>query len=269
VIIVAAVGQMIGAFRLLGSIVKTAGLVVKGFFDAFKLAGTVLTVLRSIGVVLFEAVAGLATFVAGLVGLPVAIVVGIAAALVAAGVAIFVFWDDIKAAAIDAWDDIKAGASVAADVIEATWTALVKTFDSLVWEPLKASTAAAWEDIKTIVSGAIGLLVVIGNRISGELKAALASPAEALKSLWDAAVTAVLGSLNRLLDGAKSILNGIVSAAKAAARAIASAFNAAKSDSSSSSSSSSGAQIFGRARGGPIRGPGTSRRDSILAWLSD
>jgi hypothetical protein len=88
------------------------------------------------------------------------------------------------------------------------------------------------------------------------------SVGEAIKNAFFDAVSAVKGFIDDLWAKITSVFAGIIAAAQRVAAAVRSAV-------SGSSDASAGSGAPGFAGGGAVRGPGTSRSDSILALLSD
>ena len=160
-LVIAIVLQLSGAFTVLSSALVLA---TAAFRFLSVGVGLVLTALRPLAF----ALGFLGAAIASVLGIPVAVGVAIAAALAAAAVAIYVFWDEIVAAADFAWDAIKKGASAA--------FAFVKdTFGEAVSIPVALATgdfAGAFENIK-----AEGLQVI------GELKTGLARDVESINAL--------------------------------------------------------------------------------------
>ncbi|RWO83175.1 MAG: hypothetical protein EOS18_06175 [Mesorhizobium sp.] len=202
----AALLQLLGVFKLL---VSSAGLVV----SALRLIGTVVAAMFGGGVIaaassFFSTIVTGATtflgFVAGLVSWPALIV----AALVAAGVAMFVFWDDIVAAAQGALARIQAFFSAGS---------LARLFDGLVEAGRQAGAllveafSLAIEGIGVVLLGAAAL---VGGFVDGVI-AAVANLAGQLLPSWEAIVAAANAIWGRIAAGATSAFGLIAEGATA------------------------------------------------------
>lgn len=189
----AALLQLLGVFRLL---ISTSGAVIA----ALRLIGTVLAAIFSEGLIaaatgFFGAiVSGATTFlglVAGLISWPALLV----AALVAAGVAVFVFWDDIVAAATNA---------LAA--IAALFTAdnLAKLFDGLV-EAGKQAGALLVEAFRLAIEGIgvvlLGAGALVGGFVQGIVEAIGGLAVQLLPS-WDAISAGAASAFGIIVESA-------------------------------------------------------------------
>lgn len=196
----AALLQLLGVFRLIAS---ASGVVV----SALRLIGAVIATIFSEGVIaaagtffgiLVDGATAFLGFIAALVGWPALIV----AALVAAGVAVFVFWDDIVAAAKNALAAIE-GLFTAAN--------LSKLFDGLVeagkvaGQLLVEAFKAAIEGIGTVLLGAAAL---VGGFVQGIIQAISGLAASLLPS-WDTIAAAASAIWSKISDVA-SIAFGII-----------------------------------------------------------
>lgn len=202
----AALLQLLGVFKLITS---SVGAVVAGL----RLIGTVLATMFSGGLIaaatgFFSAiVSGATTFlglVAGLVSWPALLV----AALVAAGVAVFVFWDDVVA-----------GARVAIAAIQAFFSAdnLAAVFDGLL-QGAKAAGALFVEIWKLQVQAVAvvlqGLVTIITGFVQGVVSA-IAGLAAQLLPTWTAIGIdggAIWATISRLANEALAAIVGQVTA---------------------------------------------------------
>lgn len=120
-----------------------------GIGTAFATFAIISAVTSAIG-----ALAGALTFLLSPIGL-VVLAVGL---LVAAGVALYLHWDELKAWAIEKWNGIKDAISTA---IENAKNAVsnkveeIKSKMSNVWESIKSKVTEVWNNIKTTISEAI------------------------------------------------------------------------------------------------------------------
>lgn len=202
----AALLQLLGVFRLL---VSSVGLVV----SALRLIGTVVATLFSGGVIaaattFFSTIVTGATtflgFVAGLVSWPALIV----AALVAAGVAVFVFWDDIVAAAQGALAKIQAFFSA---------ENLARLFDGLV-EAGRQAGALLVDAFKLAIEGIgvvlLGAAALVGGFVQGVVEA-IGSLAGQLLPSWDAIAAGANAIWGRISADAAAAFTFIVEGATA------------------------------------------------------
>jgi hypothetical protein len=241
VIIFAIVAQLLGVFKLLGSVIGTVVAIFKTFSSGFKFLAKIAPVLISLGKVIFNVVRGVAVLAAGFVSLPVLIV----AAIAAAAVAIFVFWDEIKAAAIAAWEAVTAAAAEALAWIKdnfgidlaAVWDAIrigaelawqaAQQLAAEAWQATLSAADAAWEGIKAaaeaafsflemgwtaIVAGATaaweGIVALFGSGPSGVWEAIKLAAASA----WDGVVGIVTAAATRIGEGVRIVARAALEA---------------------------------------------------------
>ena len=107
------VGQFVGALAILGSTLAVVAASLQLFASGLAFVRVAFGLLAP---VITTVVAALA----GALGLPVAVVAAIVAAIAAASVAIFVYWDEIVAAANQAWELLKSGAASAFNFLKST-----------------------------------------------------------------------------------------------------------------------------------------------------
>ena len=82
---------------------------------------------------------------------PVGIVVGIIAALVAIGIAVYKNWDTIKAKAAEVWGNIQNAVAVVVGRVKTNFNTL-KTSVTNVWNGIKGTAQRVWNAIKTAIS---------------------------------------------------------------------------------------------------------------------
>ena len=228
-------------------------------------------------------------------------IAGVAAAL---GVLAYEYWPQIKAAAEATWAAIKNGAATLWTDIQAAWNAGVSALNSLwqllvsgaqsawllitqgastlwaglqsVWSSGIAAVSALWSGLTTaaqtawdtLVAGAKGAASAIntlfaniigylfGNQLASDLQSAL--------PLWD--------QMASVAESAMARINAAVASATAAVNQLSAALQQAAATARAAQSAmqevSAGGGAAGYARGGSIRGPGTSTSDSVLLWGS-
>jgi phage-related protein len=206
----------------------------------------------AIGASLVTALSAGAGALAALVSWPALLV----AAVAAAAVAIYVYWDEIKAAFIAAWEAMVAFASGA-------WDSIVQAA-SAAWEAIKSSASSLWTSISEAATNAWQAVV------SG-FQSAWEGLVGALRGMWDGFIGYVTSAMQGLSSLVSSIVSTIMSAISSIASAIASAASAAASLIPSGEGSGGPTYDFGGGfrSGGYISGPGTGTSDSILARLSN
>jgi hypothetical protein len=224
-------GKLTGAFGILTTAVEL-------FTGAMKLAGLAIKGLAAVAAVVSQVVIGLVTGLAAILGLPAEVVAAIIAAVAALAIAIYVYWDDIKAAGVAAWNAIvDAGKSLLdglqklwgylVDGAQKAWAGLVKFWNDYVVQPLTDATNAVVGFIKDAWAGLVG---------------AIADGFTWLEGWVTGIIDKILGWINSAIDAAKSLLSFLGGA---------------------SSSTDAGAAAAGFAGGGLIRGPGSSTSDSV------
>ncbi|MEI8715868.1 phage tail protein [Mesorhizobium sp. ISC11] len=225
------------------------GAAVLSLVGAFTLlASTISAVIAGVG------------FLAGVVG---GIPLAITAAVVAAGIAIAVFWEQVKAGSAAGWQYVTDGATAAWGAIAqgATdlWSQIVGAFQSGQQMAVDAFNAiveaivAAWgslsERLGTIAQAIVERIVAVFQAITARISA-----------IFDG----IVGIAQRVLGRVSSLVDSIISKIKSAidyAKQLA-GFGGGDSGGGGSSSRK------GFAAGGSVRGPGGPRSDSILARLS-
>lgn len=136
------------------------------FFGAIVSAiGTLMAALGSI----VGIVTGAGAAFAALSG-PIGIVIAVIAGLVAAGIALYKHWDQIKAWAITTWGAIQNAVQVVVDRIKTNFNTL-KTTLSNVWNGIKTTASTVWNAIKTAITSpiqtAMNTVKTIINKIKG------------------------------------------------------------------------------------------------------
>jgi hypothetical protein len=177
---------------------------------------------------------------------------GLAIAGVVAGLALL-------AAAVD-WQALFNAARAAVDGIIAAFQAIperVVGFFSLLGQQL----ASQWGGMVEAATTAWNGFVQFFASVVGTLTAIAAGIATAITTAFNSAADAAIGAFRRLYDSIAGFFDRLISKARDLASAVASAFGSAPAVADGG--------IVSRAGGGPIRGPGTSTSDSILAWLSN
>lgn len=100
---------------------------------------------------------------------PFAIPISIGAAIIAAGVAIYVFWDDITKAASDAFDFISGALDDFAEWFKDTFPGLVDVAD-IVWDAVKSAGLAAFDALTDAFNGFWDFFASAGDLAYEKLK---------------------------------------------------------------------------------------------------
>jgi len=255
----AALLQLLGVFRL---VISTGAAVVA----AFQLIGAVIsTVFGGAAIASITGFFGaLITGALDFIGL-IAVLIGwpalLVAAIVAAGIAIAVFWDDIVAGATVAWDAIVSGATAAWDAIVAGATSLWDGIVGAFGAGQQAAVDAFNGIVDAIVSawnGLVDRLGAIAQQIVDRIAGWFGTLPQRISAIFDSVVSTVSSVLSRVSSLVDSIISKIQQAID---------FAKQLTGLGGGDSGSGGTQGF--ASGGFARGPGGPKGDKIPAWLSD
>jgi len=262
IIVAGLIAKLVGAFGLLAAAIGTVSAAVKVVVASFGLIAPAVGAFASIfGVIVTGAKAALAVL-AGLVSWPALLV----AAVAAAAVAIVVYWDEIKAAAVVAFSALADAARSALEYIISRARATGELFVR-AWDAIRSGAESVFAAVVDLASSALsGVLELFDGAFSGIWDGIV----DGANAAWEAlieGVRAVVGFIVDAFNGAVNIVEGawnrIKSIASAARKAAASVASAVKS------AGSSVASAVGFASGGHVRGPGTGTSDSIIARLSN
>jgi hypothetical protein len=255
----AALLQLLGVFRV---VLSTAGAVVA----AFQLIGAVIS--TAFGGAAIASITGffgaLITGALDFIGL-IAVLIGwpalLVAAVVAAGVAIAVFWDDVVAGATIAWQAIVTGATAAWDAIVAgatsLWDGIVQAFNSGQQAAVDAFNGIV-DAVVSAWNGLVDRLAAIAQQIVDRIAGWFGTLPQRISAIFDSVVSTVSSVLARV----SSLVDSIISK-------IQSAIDFAKQLTGLGGGDSGGGGTQGFASGGFARGPGGPKGDKIPAWLSD
>lgn len=269
-----AILHLAGAFQLLG-----VGAV---------LAASALRLLWAGLLILSPAVTGLFAAIAAAVGLPVIAVVGIAAAIGIAAALIYIYWDEIEAAANAAYGRMVLAADQAGAEIAEAFNDFVRIKDAFneggitgalaeMGEQAKREIGQINEELKligidlpavwqTIADGAASAAAGIRDQFSDPdsftrqfFSAWLSSWQSTFNSIGSFA-RGMANTLRSIIGSAINYLIGLMNRLIAKAREALATSRAARGGGGGGS---------GFADGGHVTGPGTGTSDSIPAWLSN
>lgn len=132
---IAQIGLLVAA---IGPVIVLIGKVISGVGSIITIGGSLMTAL-------------------GALCSPIGLVVAAIGGAIAAGVALYKNWDEIKAWASEKWGAIKDAVSGKVDAAKAkvseTWES-IQTKTSAAWDSVKSRTSEKWEDVKGKVSAA-------------------------------------------------------------------------------------------------------------------
>lgn len=186
------------------------------------------------------------TLLASALGLPVIAVVAIIAAVVALGVVIYKYWDEIKAFTIEAWgaikeffinlwDSISSSAIEAWDLVVDTWDKIIQTlyeiFSPIIsffvdlftniyqtakenFETLANTVSEIWSNIKDSAASAweiiknvvLGPVLLLINLVTGDMEGFK----ENLSQIWGNISDAAKNIWENMKDSTSKIINGLV-----------------------------------------------------------
>jgi TP901 family phage tail tape measure protein len=163
----------------------------------------------------FGAVSGAIAAAGGMVGVfsgviaaitgPVGIAIAAIAGLVAAGVAIYKNWDEIKAKATEIWGAITEWFSTTLESIKQSF--------STAWENVKQMTSQAWEYIKTFISSTWeGIKQTFWNAVEtvkGFISTAWENIQQTTINVWNAIKDGVMAIVTPFINGIINIFNGM------------------------------------------------------------
>jgi len=196
--------------------------------------------LKALGISFLAGAKAALTFTAALLTNPITwIVIGITA-LIAAIVALIVYWDDVVAAVKRAWEsfsqfldglgewgtNIKNGLvgifSGIVDYFSGLWDIVAGIF-TLDWDRIKSGFESVWNGIKSFWGGIIDLFAGIGQGIVDAIfgEGSWDGLLQFFKDLWHSIVSVFWGAV----DGIVSIFNSIVEKGKAIVSKIGAVFN--------------------------------------------
>lgn len=203
-------------------IVVVVGLIVAAIGPLLSIGGRLLT---GIGLIMTAAPA-LSAAIAALAG-PVGIAIAVFAALVAAGVALYKNWDEIKAWAANTWESITTGFETFKTNLSNAFHefgAAAKQSFSDTWENVKTATSDAFNSIKTTISTVTtAIRDEVQQRLDnikaayeangGGLKGIAAATSTAISDIWrtgyDALNTLTGGKLDALRNKVSSVFESI------------------------------------------------------------
>ena len=201
-----------------GIVVLNAAMTV---YRAIQLVATAVTWLQTTAMTALAGATLAATW-------PILAVVAGIVALIAIIVLLIVYWDQVKAAAIVAWNAIKAAAMAAWQWIKQNWPLIV----GVLTGPIGMAVVLIiryWDQIKAAVGAAANWIRGVWNQVTGALSSAMSAASNAIRGAWDRVENAARGAVD-FIRGLWSALTGFLSSAlSGAAGAVTGAWNRIKS----------------------------------------
>lgn len=125
---------------------------------------------------------------------PIALIV---AAIVAAAILIYIYWEPIKAFFIKLWEDIKAVSASVWDWLKGVWQSTVDWFKGL-WSSISDFFSGLWEGIKSVVASVVDWFVNAWGKISGFFT-----------DLWNGIVSIALKVWDTFTTGVSTVISNI------------------------------------------------------------
>ncbi len=252
-IVVAQMTGLLDIAQTLATALAAVALMANNFLGAVIKVG-------QIGFAIFKTVlVPVVTALATALGLPVAAVGAIVAAVAALGLAVWYWWDEIKAACAWLWDLVVAGFDAMLDAAVAVWDG-VKSAAVDAWD----AVVAAWEGVTSFFAG---LFDAVREGVESFWDWMTAAPGRAwdgLVSVWSGFSDFFSGIVDRVKGYFKGLWDGVKNGAADAWNSVKGWFGFGEDEGAGS------ADLSPRLRsGGIVRGPGTGVSDSIRAWLSN
>ena len=142
---------------------------------------------------------------------PIALVV---AALMAAAVLVYVYWEPIKEFFIDLWEAIKESGIAIWEVLKESWSATVEFFVS-VWESVKTFFSALWIAIQLIFTTAVTVIhdvvVLIFTTVSDFIMSIFNGVKSFFSAIWSAITSIFTGKLTEILTSVIGKFNEVKS----------------------------------------------------------
>ncbi len=183
--LIAGILGAVAAFKIISGVIP----IVVGAFKAFSIIKTLIT---SVG--LLQTAFTFLAPVIGAISWPVVAVAAVIGVLIAAGVALYKNWDEIKAKATEVWGNLV-------------------TFFSQTWESIKTNASSAWEGIKTYFSNLWTSIMTVAIAIWTPIANFFTALWEGIKAValavWDAIVSYLTARFTLISTTATTIFNAV------------------------------------------------------------
>ena len=210
-------GTIVPAFTSFAGILKGAILGAINGVASF-LTGTLIPALTATAVTI------------GTISVPVWAVIAVFAALVAAGVAVYKNWDEIKAKCTEIWQgSIKPTITNVTEsiknVITSVWNNIKSTI-STVLSAIKSVITTTWNAIKSTISTVLNAVKTVVTSSWDAIKNVISSALNSIKSVVSASWNNIKSVISNALNGIKSVVSSVWNSIKST---ISSALNSIKS----------------------------------------
>lgn len=183
--LIAGILGAVAAFKIISGVIP----IVVGAFKAFSIIKSLIT---SVG--LLQTAFTFLAPVIGAISWPVVAVAAVIGVLIAAGVALYKNWDEIKAKATEVWGNLV-------------------TFFSQTWESIKTNASSAWEGIKTYFSNLWTSIMTVAIAIWTPIANFFTALWEGIKAValavWDAIVSYLTARFTLISTTATTIFNAV------------------------------------------------------------
>lgn len=233
--ITAIVGGVLGAIAALGGLALAFTAVTGGIAAITAIATTIAGVVGAVSSAV--SIVGMFGGALAALGFPVTAVVAGIAALVAAGVALYMNWDTIKVKAIEVWNAIPEYANQAWQWMQGVWGGIGAWFAG-IWDSVKSAVSTAIDGVKQAffdwlagmpapvqemvanIGSIFDGLVSVASAVWNGLLAVVKFAADGIVSLWQGFVSIISGIWNGIVNVATTVWNGIVSVVASVINAI-------------------------------------------------
>ena len=193
-------GTIIPAFTAFATVLKGAILgAIKGV--ATFLTGTLIPALTATAVTI------------GAVSVPVWAVIAVFAALVAAGVAVYKNWDEIKAKCAEIWQGsikpiIANVVNTIKNIITSVWNSVKSTIET-VSNVIKNIISTSWNATKNTISGSLNSIKSTVSNVWSAIKSVISNVLNSIKSVILSTWNNVKNTTSSILNGIKSVISGV------------------------------------------------------------
>lgn len=175
---------------------------------------------------------------------------------------------------VGVWEGIKSAATVVGTFLTGMFTTTIEAIKT-AWNSVLGFFTTLWDGIKGLfqsgadfLSGVWGTILEFFTKLWDNIKGLFQSGVDTISGLWGAVRDAIVNAFTSAVNTVKGLFQQLLASAKAFLQPIIDLLKKIASLSGSTDTSGGGASVAA-ARGGHIRGPGTSTSDSILARLSN
>lgn len=209
--------------------------IIKIIKTTFTVAGTVIKLICS-GI--STAIGWISTALyslAGAIGISIGWLIVIIVAVIAVAVALWYYWDEVKAAGIACWNWIANAASACWSWIQSTWSSVSAWFAG-IWNTIKDGAISAWNGVKNAavsvwqsIWGTVGpLIVAFWNFVSAIFRGGWAIISAIMSGIWNWIVVAWQSIYNFVAPIVSAIWSWIVGKFRAIYQGAVSIFSAVK-----------------------------------------